>query len=66
MPRWWEITITKWAVEKRDTPDGLGALTTSSFRVEAPTAQQATQGLVDLTTNNGRVVRFEVREIEDE
>lgn len=60
--RWWEITIEKTVVEG----DDLYRPVTCVMRVQAPTAQEATKQLVDLTTNNSRVFRFEVNEIEDE
>lgn len=58
--RWFDITIDKWEVDMDSEK-----LVTVRARIEAPTAQMATKALIDLATNNGRVVRFEVNETEE-
>jgi hypothetical protein len=60
MTRWWEITIDKW-----DSMDDENLVTVNA-RVQALNAQAAMRPFVDLTTQNGRVKRIEVKEIEGE
>ena len=57
MNRRWAITIEKVINDNGDTE-------TTMVKLWAPTAQEATKHLVDLTTNNGRVVFFQVLEID--
>jgi hypothetical protein len=57
MERWWEVTISKWSTEFDQE-----VLVEIQARVKAHTAQEAMRHFVDLTTNNGRVKRIEVRE----
>lgn len=58
--RWWEVTIDKWVVEMdQEVPS------TTHARVQAPNAQMAMRHFVDLVTNNGRVRKIVVEEVEE-